>query len=187
MLHSELKAARESLHISQAEMADRLTISRHTYMRWESGVTNRLPEDLAARVAQCIAGKATQLLERGDDMLEVNAGTYRKWYTKVSKNGFEPNDKHPTGCSGRLPREYLEAFERGDMTTWQEYLDLQKAQAHAEWVARDDADNAAYLAELDRKAAAFPTLEEALGHYETTGEDDLATERRIQNFFQNQG
>ncbi len=181
MLHSELKAARETLHLSQAEMADRLAISRHTYMRWEAGVTKRLPEDLASRVAQCIAGKAVQLLERGEDMLEVNAGTYRKWYTKVSKRGFEPNDKHPTGHSGRLPRKYLEAFERGDMVTWQEYLDQQTAQAKAEWIAHDDAANAAYLEALDARHAAM----HARGEYETTGQDDDETERRINSFFSN--
>ena len=50
MLHSELKQAREAAGISQSEMADRLEVSRHTYMRWEAGKTAKLPGDLAARV-----------------------------------------------------------------------------------------------------------------------------------------
>ncbi len=186
MLPSELEAQRKVLHLSQAEMADRLGVSRHTYMRWESGKTAKLPVDLAARAGAALGGKAAEISDRGEDLLEVTRHTNPKWYERVSSRGiYRANDSHPGDA--RIKRKYLDAYKRGDMTMWQEYLDsrgaAEEAARKAAWLAKDEADNEAYMAKY---LASIPTLEEALGHYETTGEDDLATERRIQNFFQNQ-
>ncbi len=179
MLHSELEAQRKGLHLSQSEMADRLGVSRHTYMRWENGKTAKLPADLAARISNGIAGKVAELQDRGEDLLEVTRHTHPKWYTKVSSRGvYIKSDSHPG--PGRIQRKYLDAYKRGDMTTWNAYLaslshtpePLAPAQARA----------------FDIKPApqpTFPTLAEAMGQYETTGEDDLSTEKRLNAFFSN--
>ncbi len=39
--------------------------------------------------------------------------------------------------------------------------------------------------ELKPAPRVFPTVEEALGRYETCGEDDLSTEKRLENYFRN--
>lgn len=155
MLHSELKAAREALHLSQSEMAERLAVSRHTYMRWESGATKKLPGDIAARIGLAGAGKAAQLLDRGEAIIEIDRHSHPKWYEKVSSKGvYVKRDSHPGFA--RLKRKHLEAYEHADWATWNAFMEHQ-----------------------------FPTLEEAMGIYETTGQDDDETERRMQNFFSN--
>jgi len=175
MLPSELEAQRKVLHLSQAEMAERLGVSRHTYMRWESGVTKKLPGDLAARAGAALGGKAAEILDRGEELVDVSAATHRSWYEKVSSRGvYVPNDSHPMGHSGVIKRKYLDAYARRDWVMWQKYVDSKKIPEPVQ-------------APTPRTAAPqyqFPTVDECLGRYETTGQDDDETERRMQNYFQ---
>ncbi len=178
MLHSELKASREGYHLSQSDMADRLGVSRHTYMRWEAGKTAKLPGDLAARISRAMAGKVAELQDRGEDLLEVTRHTHPKWYTKVSSRGvYTKSDSHPGPA--RIQRKYLDAYKRGDMATWNAYL------ASLSYTPEPLTPAQSREFELKPAPRAFPTLAEALGQYETTGEDDLSTEKRLNAFFSN--
>ncbi len=168
MDHSELKAAREALGISQSEMAVRLTMHRNTYIKWESGFTKKLPPDLADRITRIAAGVAVNKVAIGEELVFITPGTHPQYYDKQGRHGWHANDRHPLGGAGYIKRRHLEIYERDG----REALDAAMAE-----------DGPAIPPAQPQRP--LPTIAEAMGHYETTGQDDDITEKRFQAFCNN--
>ncbi len=174
MDHSELKAAREALGISQSEMALRLTMHRNTYIKWESGFTKKLPPDLAVRLAAVAGGVKVHREAVGEEMVLLTAGTYPEYYNKQrgANRGWHLADNHPTGHSGPIKRKYLEAYKAGGREAMEA---LQRADdGH---LAPDPMPHTAKL-----RPTPIPLEEPPYVH---VGQDDAELEKRIQSFFSN--
>lgn len=117
MTKEELLLDRQTLKLSQDQFAEALGVSRHTYMRWESGATTKLPKDLATRITALAAGVTPAQIPRPDDIIRINAGSYPQFYDKYKSGGYRPNAKHPLGCSGDMRRDELEAYLGGKRVT----------------------------------------------------------------------
>lgn len=165
MHHSELKAAREALGISQSEMAMRLTMPRNTYLRWESGATKKLPPDLAERLVAVAGGVKVHKDAVGEEMVLLTAGTHPEYYDKQrgANRGWHVAANHPTGISGPIKRKYLDAYVAGGRQAM-EYLVAQDAPAPTA-----------------KPKPSYAALDEP--PYTHTGADDEELEKRLANFF----
>jgi transcriptional regulator with XRE-family HTH domain len=163
MTKEEIKLAREALKLSQGAMAGRLCVSRVTYIHWESGKTKKLPPDLA----NVSRGTAIESVAVGEQLVHVIPATYPQFYEKFRKGGWKALPSHPLGGSGYVKKKYIDAYEAGDLATWQRYLDERTAELEAHRAA-DAAKERQY-----REAA---LARELAGQYTTSGLDDLQLE-----------
>jgi len=174
MDHLELKAMREAIGITQTEMAFRLTMPRNTYLRWESGITKKLPHDLFARVTSLAASVAVHRKAVGEEMVLLTPGTHPEYYDKVrGRNlGWHVAANHPTGSSGPIKRKYLDAYVAGGRTAM-------------EALQRED-DGHLASDPMPRTAKPFAPYDAVDNPpYVHVGQDDTELEKRIQSFFSN--
>ncbi len=164
MDHSELKAAREALGISQSEMAVRLTMHRNTYIKWESGFTKKLPPDLAERLTRVAGGVQVHRETVGEEMVLIIPRTHPHYYDKIRAHGWHAAANHPLGGSGSIKRKHLEIYERDGREAMNAAMALDDPPAPKPQPAPIPLDAAPYV---------------------TTGQDDDITEKRFQTFCNN--
>lgn len=170
MHHSELKAAREALGISQSEMAVRLTMPRNTYLRWESGATKKLPPDLAERLVAVAGGVKVHKAAVGEEMVLLTADTHPEYYDKQrgANRGWHVAANHPTGSSGPIKRKYLDAYVAGGRSAM-------------ETLQREDEATEAPTPRTTQRQPSINSVDNP--PYAHTGADDDEIEQRLKNFF----